>query len=137
MTENPHDDLTADWLERHRFRSLTDLVEQLMPVLEHDEHPYTGEITFSTNHKSEMEGWLVLPMTEADHHLPPGTYTTIEVVEEEHAEALAEVLDQIEANGGRLFPDAVEEGLTVADPAWAEEQVTLQWIIDGEEVSNG
>ena len=59
------------------------------------------------------------------------------MVEEEHAEALAEVLDQIEANGGRLFPDAVEEGLTVADPAWAEEQVTLQWIIDGEEVSNG
>jgi hypothetical protein len=27
-------------------------------------------------------------------------------------EALAEVLDQIEANGGRLFPDAVEEGLS-------------------------
>ena len=104
----------------------------------------------------------MLPMTEADHHLPPGTYTTIEVVEQgndpgvlalkalgetpcecdecldgdpvairEHAlhqlnvtvadpawaeeqvtEALAEVLDQIEANGGRLFPDAVEEGLS-------------------------
>ena len=101
------DDWPADWLERHRFRSLTDLVEQLMPVLEHDEHPYTGEITFSTNHKSEMEGWLVLPMTEADHHLPPGTYTTYEVIEEN------------------------------IDPPRAEEQVTNQWIIHGEEQSDG
>ena len=84
MTENPHDDLTADWLERHRFRSLTDLVEQLMAVLEHDEDN-AGQIVFYTNHKSEFEGWLVLPMTEADYDLPPGTYTTIEVVEEEQS----------------------------------------------------
>jgi hypothetical protein len=86
MTENPYvEALVSDWLAEHRFHSLTDLVVELMSVLEHDEDPYTGEITFSTNHKSEMEGWLVLPMTEADHHLPPGTYTTIEVVEEEQS----------------------------------------------------
>ncbi len=86
-TENPYvEALASDWLAEHRFHSLTDLVVELMSILEHDEDPYTGEIIFSTNHKQVFEGWAAMePMTEADHHLPPGTYTTIEVVEEEQS----------------------------------------------------